>query len=66
MTKPWCRTDQFRRAMQLTEWRRFDGEAPDATVKRFHYNSHDQLRQHHADVIAADNFARRLKTLMTL
>ena len=35
----------------------------DATVKRFHYDSHDQLRTHLADFIAAYNFARRLKTL---
>ncbi len=35
----------------------------DATVKRFHYGSHDQLRTHLADFMAAYNFARRLKTL---
>ena len=35
----------------------------DATVKRFHYDSHDQLRVHLADLMAAYNFARRLKTL---
>ncbi len=38
----------------------------DATVKRFHYESHDQLRMHLADVMAAYNFARRLKTLSGL
>ncbi len=38
----------------------------DATVKRFHYESHDQLRMHLADVMAACNFARRLKTLSGL
>src|SRR3954464_14674554 len=38
----------------------------DATVKRFHYASHDQLRQHLADFVAAYNFARRLKTLKGL
>ena len=38
----------------------------DATVKRFHYESHDQLRQHLADFVAAYNFARRLKTLCGL
>ena len=32
-------------------------------VKRFHYDSHDQLRTHLSDFIAAYNFARRLKTL---
>jgi hypothetical protein len=35
----------------------------DATVKRYHYDSHDQLRAHLADFLAAYNFARRLKTL---
>ena len=35
----------------------------DATVKRFHYDDHDQLRTHLSDFMAAYNFARRLKTL---
>ena len=35
----------------------------EATVKRFHYDSHDQLRRHLADFLAANNFARRLKAL---
>jgi hypothetical protein len=35
----------------------------DATVRRFHDDNHDQLRTHLADFLAADNFARRLKTL---
>jgi transposase InsO family protein len=34
-----------------------------ATVKRYHYESHDQLVRHLADFLAAYNFARRLKTL---
>ena len=34
----------------------------DATVKRFHYDDHDHLRTHLADVMAAYKFARRLKT----
>ena len=38
----------------------------DATVKRFYYESHDQLRQHLADFVSAYNFARRLKTLRGL
>ena len=37
----------------------------DATVKRFYYESHDQLRQHLADFVSAYNF-RRLKTLRGL
>ncbi|MBB3934096.1 hypothetical protein SAMN05216566_10433 [Aureimonas phyllosphaerae] len=35
----------------------------EATVKRFHYESHDQLRTHLADFTVACNFGRRLKTL---
>ena len=35
----------------------------EATVKRFHYDDHDQLRAHLADFMAAYNFGRRLKTL---
>jgi transposase InsO family protein len=38
----------------------------DATVRRFYYESHDQLRQHLADFVAAYNFGRRLKTLKGL
>jgi hypothetical protein len=38
----------------------------DATVKRFYYESHDQLRSHLSDFVAAHNFARRLKTLKGL
>lgn len=38
----------------------------DATVKRFYYESHSQLRQHLADFVSAYNFARRLKTLKGL
>lgn len=35
----------------------------DATVERFHYDSHEQLRAHLTDFIAACNFSRRLNTL---
>lgn len=38
----------------------------DATVKRFHDDSHEQLRQHLADFVAAYNFGRRLKRLRGL
>jgi transposase InsO family protein len=38
----------------------------DATVKRYHYDSHEQLRSHLADFLDAYNFARRLKTLSGL
>jgi hypothetical protein len=35
----------------------------EATVKRFHYDGHDQLRAHLESFVAVYNFARRLKTL---
>ena len=38
----------------------------EATVKRFHYDHHEQLRHHLTDFIAAYNFGRRLKTLKGL
>lgn len=38
----------------------------DATVKRYHYVSHGQLRRHLSDFITAYNYARRLKTLKGL
>ena len=38
----------------------------EATVKRYHYDSHQQLRTHLDDFINAYNFGRRLKTLKGL
>lgn len=38
----------------------------EATVKRFHYETPDQLRSHLADFVSAYNFAKRLKTLKGL
>jgi transposase InsO family protein len=38
----------------------------EATVKRYHYDSHRQLQAHLADFINAYNYARRLKTLKGL
>ena len=38
----------------------------ETTVQRYHYESHDQLRRHLADFLAAYNFAKRLKTLSGL
>ena len=38
----------------------------DATVKRYHYDDHNQLRRHLADFVDAYNFGRRLKTLKGL
>ena len=38
----------------------------EATVKRFHYDDHAQLRRHLVDFMDAYNFGRRLKTLKGL
>ncbi len=38
----------------------------EATVKRYHYDSHKQLIQHLSDFVTAYNFGRRLKTLKGL
>lgn len=38
----------------------------DATVKRYHYDSHDQFKRHLEDFVSAYNFGRRLKTLKGL
>lgn len=38
----------------------------EATVKRYHYDDHDQFRRHLAAFVNAYNYARRLKTLRGL
>ena len=38
----------------------------DATVKRYHYETHEQLREHLAQFLIAYNFAKRLKMLSGL
>src|SRR3954454_16733417 len=45
---------------------RMNRTTKDAAFKRCHHPSHDQLRQHLADFVAAYNFSRRLKTLKGL
>ncbi|SFA62575.1 Integrase core domain-containing protein [Paracoccus halophilus] len=59
---PWSLEDQktVRRTVFPTNGRveRMNRTIKEATVKRFHYDSHDQLRTHLADFIAAYNFAR--------
>ena len=45
---------------------RMDRTIKEATVMRYHYDSHNQLRQHLTDFVAAYNFGRRLKTLKGL
>ncbi len=62
---PWSLEDQktVRGTVSPTNGQveRMNRTIKDAIVKRFHYDSHDQLRTHLADFIAAYNFARRLK-----
>ena len=50
----------------MAQFERMNGTIKEATVKRFHDDSHGRLRAHVADVLAAYNFARRLKTLNDL
>ncbi len=38
----------------------------DATVKRYHYETHDELKEHLAQFLTAYNFAKRLKMLRGL
>ncbi|PXW52503.1 integrase-like protein [Chelatococcus asaccharovorans] len=38
----------------------------EATVKRYHYDSHDQLERHLQEFVSAYNFGRRLKSLTPL
>ena len=38
----------------------------EATVKRYHYDTHEQMRRHLTDFVTAYDFARRLKTLKGL
>jgi len=38
----------------------------EATVKRYHYETHQQLKEHLSQFLAAYNFAKRLKTLKGL
>jgi transposase InsO family protein len=38
----------------------------EATVRRFHYETHQELERHLADFVDAYNFAKRLKTLKGL
>lgn len=45
---------------------RMDRTLKEATIKRYHYASHDQLREHLDTFVNAYNFAKRLKTLKGL
>jgi transposase InsO family protein len=45
---------------------RMNRTVKEATVKRFHYETHEQLQNQLTDFVTAYNFARRLKTLKGL
>lgn len=57
------RTTKVRHPWTNGQVERMNCTIKDATVKRFYYESHSQLRQHLADFVSAYNYARRLKTL---
>ena len=61
---PWTNGQSLPRTRSGVE--RMNRTIKEATVKRYHYDSHDQLRSHLDDFISAYNFARRLKTLKGL
>lgn len=60
------RTTKIKHPWTNGQVERMNRTIKEATVKRFHYDDHDQLRVHLADFIAAYNFGRRLKTLKGL
>jgi hypothetical protein len=67
------RRNQWLASVGITGWKKSKSPAAlrrnthrtlkEATVKRFHYDTHDQLRRHLDDFVNAYNFGRRLKTL---
>lgn len=60
--------ENWRKLGRSEKWitQRMNRTIKEATVQRYHYDSHNQLRTHLNDFIAAYNFARRLKTLAGL
>jgi hypothetical protein len=64
----WHRTsaDQDQTPWTNGQVERMNRTIKEATVKRYHYDRHQQLEAHLADFITAYNFARRLKTLKGL
>ena len=67
---PWSEEDQGTVEGPVTptngQVERMSRTLKDATVRRLHSNSHDQLRRHLDDVVQTTNVARRLKTLQGL
>lgn len=60
------RTTKARHPWTNGQVERMNRTIKDATVRRFYYESHEQLYRHLADFVSAYNFARRLKTLRGL
>ena len=60
------RTTKIKHPWTNGQVERMNRTIKEATVKRFHYDDHDQLKVHLADFIGAYNFGRRLKTLKGL
>ena len=50
------------RRKMLGSFERMNRTIKEATVKRYHYDTHQQLETHLADFIAAYNYARPLQT----
>ena len=61
---PWTDGQSLPRTRSGVE--RMNRTIKEATVRRYHYGSHEQLRSHLTDFISAYNYARRLKTLRGL
>ncbi len=61
---PWTNGQSLPRTRSGVE--RMNRTIKDATVKRYHYESHDQLKAHLDTFLLAYNFAKRLKTLKGL
>ena len=49
----------------MDQWQveRINRTLKEATVRRYHYGSHDQLCEHLQTFVNAHNYAKRLKTL---
>ncbi len=61
ISHPWTNGQSLPTAKAGVE--RMNRTLKEATVRRYHYDSHDQLRDHLSAFLAAYNFAKRLKTL---
>lgn len=61
-----CLPRKARHSLTNGQVERMNSTLKEATVLRYHYDSHDQLRGHLAAYLAAYNFAKRLKTLRGL